>query len=96
MSNFNKEVVEIDKAEFVECPASPSKKKSAVQDRLENSPKRVSTPEQQRRRQELADKRRQELEDEKKKKAHDDVEKAKEKARRAKENPPLPTTEPIP
>jgi len=74
-------------------PRTP-KKKPAVQSRLENSPRKVLTPEIIAQRQKTAEQRRQSIEHQKQEKAHQDVVHSKDVARRVrteKENSPAPS-----
>ncbi|ELR17661.1 uncharacterized protein ACA1_064480 [Acanthamoeba castellanii str. Neff] len=79
------EIIEVDKTQFI--PARPNKTITPVQDRLQNSPKKVLTPEVLKERQDKAQQRRQLFEEEKVSKAHAVVEHAKEVRERAKLQP---------
>eukprot|EP01098_Paradermamoeba_levis_P003576 TRINITY_DN160_c0_g1_i1.p1 TRINITY_DN160_c0_g1~~TRINITY_DN160_c0_g1_i1.p1 ORF type:complete len:178 (+),score=90.95 TRINITY_DN160_c0_g1_i1:158-691(+) len=87
----------VQKAEVfeVEVPKTPTKVKSSIQQKLENSPRKILTPEQLKEKDLKAEQRRESLEAAKVQKAHDNVEKAKQVAKQLKLNkennvPPSP------
>lgn len=87
MSDLRPVVIEVDKTQFT--PEKPTRDVRALRDRLQNSPRKETTPDQIRTKQVKAEQRRLIFEHEKVEKAHADVEhvqQVREKVKANKEN----------